>query len=69
MSAGHRCSFAWLCQWQKPCPALDNDGCVNDLSVLWLLIRTCLSQSKCVKGQCKTIWDILAIVFRMATGG
>ena len=29
-------------------PASDNHGGVADLSVLWLLIKTCLSQSKCV---------------------
>ena len=47
MTAAHLCSFAGLCQWQKLCPALDNHGCVADLSVLLLLIQTCLSQSKC----------------------
>ena len=50
MTAERLCSFAWLCQWQKLCPASDNHGCVADLSVLWLLIQTCLSQSKCVWG-------------------
>ena len=50
MTAEHLCSFAWLCQWQKLCPASDNHAGVADLSVLWLLIQTCLSQSKCVWG-------------------
>ena len=32
MTAEHLCSFAWLCQWQKLCPASDNHGGVADLS-------------------------------------
>ena len=39
MTAEHLCSFAWLCQWQKLCPASDNHAGVADLSVLWLLMR------------------------------
>ena len=48
MTAEHLCSFAWLCQWQKLCPASDYHDDVDDLSDLWLLFQTGLSQSNCV---------------------